>query len=55
VLEHYQWGEGPANREELASELADVLLYLLQIASLNDIDLAQAVLHKLARNQHREW
>jgi len=55
VLEHYQWGEGPADRGALAGELADVLLYLMQIASLNDIDLAQAVLHKLAHNQQREW
>ncbi len=55
VLEHFQWGEESADREELASELADVLLYLLQIASLSEIDLTQAVLDKLKINQDREW
>ncbi len=55
VLEHYQWSEAAPDKAELASELADVLLYLLQIASLNDIDLTEAVLTKLKINQNREW
>lgn len=55
VLEHYQWSETPPDKAELAGELADVLLYLLQIASLNDIDLNEAVLTKLKINQDREW
>ncbi len=54
VLELYQWGEN-ADRERLSGELADVLLYLLQIASLNQIDLGQAVLDKLRRNYDRNW
>ena len=33
VLEHFQWDETVADRAELASELADVTLYLLQLAS----------------------
>ena len=40
---------------ELAPELADVLLYLLQLASLNNIDLGQAVLDKLKINDGRKW
>lgn len=55
VLEHYQWSEAAPDKAELAGELADVLLYLLQIASLNDIDLTEAVLTKLKINQNREW
>ena len=55
VLEHYQWDDEAADKAELASELADVMLYLLQIASLSDIDLGQAVLDKLAVNQKRTW
>lgn len=54
VLEHFQWGEA-ADKTELAGELADVLLYLLQLASLNDIDLGQAVMDKLKINDGREW
>ena len=55
VLEHFQWGEEPVAREELAGELADVALYLLQLASLAGIDLEQAILDKLAHNRDREW
>lgn len=55
VLEHFQWNEQPADRAELASELADVALYLLQLASLCEIDLEQAVLAKLKKNYGRTW
>jgi len=54
VLEHYQWAE-TANPEELAGELADVALYLLQLASVTGIDLEQAILEKLQVNYRREW
>jgi NTP pyrophosphatase (non-canonical NTP hydrolase) len=54
VLEHYQWSE-EADRQALAAELADVALYLLQLAYLNDIDLAQAVLDKIELNYRRSW
>lgn len=52
VLEHYQW-EPTANPEALAEELADVALYLLQLAYLTDIDLGQAITDKLAINYRR--
>lgn len=55
VLEHFQWREDIPNKAELAGELADVALYLLQLASISGIDLEQAVLDKLALNQTREW
>lgn len=54
VLEHFQWGEG-ADSGELAGELADVALYLLQLASVSGIDLEQAILAKLEANYGREW
>ena len=54
VLEHFQWGE-QAEGEELAGELADVALYLLQLAYLTGIDLDQAILDKLAVNYDRHW
>ncbi|PJF39832.1 MAG: nucleotide pyrophosphohydrolase [Chloroflexi bacterium] len=54
VLELFQWSE-QANGEALASELADVMLYLLQLASINHIDLGQAVLDKLEINYGRKW
>jgi len=55
VLEHFQWGEESPHKDALADELADVMLYLLQLASLHDIDMYQAVRDKLARNQIRQW
>lgn len=55
VLEHFQWGEVPVDRAALASELADVMLYLMQLASLSNVDLGQAVLDKLAKNYTRRW
>jgi len=56
VLEHYQW-EGAADPDPaaLASELADVALYLLQLASVTGVDLEQAILEKLKVNYGREW
>lgn len=55
VLEHFQWKEQIEQPEELADELADVALYLLQIASIASIDLEQAILVKLKKNYHRDW
>jgi NTP pyrophosphatase (non-canonical NTP hydrolase) len=55
VLEHYQWSEDLKDRNALASELADVALYLLQLSSVNGIDLESAILQKLEENADREW
>ena len=54
VLEQFQWRE-EADPDALADELADVALYLLQLASLTGIDLEEAILHKLALNEKRRW
>ena len=55
VLEHFQWNNDPPERDELGDELADVALYLLQLASVAGIDLEEAVLRKLDRNYGRSW
>jgi NTP pyrophosphatase (non-canonical NTP hydrolase) len=55
VLEHFQWSDELSKPQDLADELADVALYLLQIASLASIDLEQAIQAKLERNYHRKW
>jgi NTP pyrophosphatase (non-canonical NTP hydrolase) len=54
ILEHFQWNE-EFDKDELAEELADVALYLLQLASISEIDLEQAILEKLEINAKREW
>ena len=55
VLEHFQWDEKSSQPDELADELADVMLYLLQLASFNNIDLGEAVMAKLQKNYSRDW
>lgn len=60
VIEHFQWlgaeesaSLPPAQREEVALELADVLLYLVRLADVLGIDLADAATRKLAINAGR--
>jgi NTP pyrophosphatase (non-canonical NTP hydrolase) len=55
ILEQFQWNEELEDVESLSGELADVALYLLQLASLTGIDLEQAILRKLALNYSRTW
>jgi NTP pyrophosphatase (non-canonical NTP hydrolase) len=55
LLEHFQWHEDIKDKDALAGELADVMLYLMQIASITEIDLGEAVIQKLAANQNRGW
>ena len=55
ILEHFQWRDEIKDQKELASELADVALYLLELASVTGIDLEEAMLKKLEINQTREW
>src|SRR3972149_756286 len=55
VLEHFQWDDTLDEKDALAAELADVTLYLLQLASISEIDLEQAILAKLGANYGRSW
>jgi len=54
ILEHFQWNE-EFDKDALGEELADVALYLLQLASISEIDLEKAILRKLEVNAKREW
>jgi Predicted pyrophosphatase len=61
VLEHFQWDPqastsgDPERKIALEEELADVALYLLQLAGVLGIDLEQATLRKLEKNYSRRW
>ena len=55
ILEHFQFGDEIKDKDELGSELADVTLYLLQLASVSGIDLEAAVLKKIEVNKTRSW
>lgn len=60
LLEHFQWRSPEASaalphnvREAVATELADVLIYLVRIADVLDIDLADAAVNKIAANSRK--
>ena len=55
VLEHFQWKGTTPDTEALGAELADVGLYLLQLASVCEIDLETAMLAKLREIYGRDW
>lgn len=55
LLEHFQWCEEARDKAALESELADVFLYLLQLAQVSGIDLERATLDKLDVNSGRVW
>ena len=60
LIEHFQWltAEESASlpapvREEVALEMADVLLYLVRLGDVLDIDLAEAARRNIAINAGR--
>lgn len=55
ILEHFQFTDEIEDKDELGAELADVALYLLQLASVSGIDLEDAVLQKIKVNETRTW
>lgn len=55
ILELFQWNEKCEDLVSLSEELADVALYLLQIASISGINLEEAILNKLSQNTKRIW
>lgn len=57
VLEHFQWkspaeveSHGREAKEEIADELADVAIYLLELADNLEISLPQAIESKMKKN-----
>ncbi|MBV8657909.1 MAG: nucleotide pyrophosphohydrolase [Burkholderiales bacterium] len=56
LMEHFQWAP-PADevidQQEVAEELADVLIYALAFANSQGIDVTTAILAKLDKNEHR--
>ncbi|HLR23744.1 MAG TPA: nucleotide pyrophosphohydrolase [Pseudogracilibacillus sp.] len=57
LLEHFQWCNAAEairqEKDEIAEEAADILIYLLQFAHYADFDLQEAVKKKLAKNEQR--
>jgi NTP pyrophosphatase (non-canonical NTP hydrolase) len=68
LVEHFQWltdEQAEAAVQDgkklaaVADEMADVVIYALSLANTLDVDVSEAVLGKLERNEHRfpadEW
>lgn len=54
LLEHYQWSENAVgDKEALAEELADVLIYALEYAHVLGVDPAAIIQDKLAKTARK--
>lgn len=60
LLEHFQWMTEEQSRQldaarkaEVASEMADVLLYLVQLATVMEVDLLEAARRKIEVNARK--
>jgi len=54
LLEHYQWSETPVgDKEAIGDELADVFIYGMQLAQLNNIDIAKHIERKLEKSDKK--
>jgi NTP pyrophosphatase (non-canonical NTP hydrolase) len=60
LLEHFQWKSpaevekyGAESKEEIADELADVAMYLFELADNLGIDLSKAIAKKMKKNAQK--
>ena len=50
LLEHYQWNDEPVGgTDAVGEELADIFIYGIQFAQINNIDIAGAIKRKLEK------
>ncbi|CAD7846209.1 MAG: hypothetical protein [Olavius algarvensis Gamma 1 endosymbiont] len=60
LIEHFQWlteeqstSLPPEKKQEVAFEMADILIYLIRLAERLDLDLLDAAEAKIAKNEQR--
>jgi NTP pyrophosphatase (non-canonical NTP hydrolase) len=63
LMEHFQWltpaeaaalpQADPAARQAIAEELADVFIYCFSLADILELDVAEIVFDKLAKNERK--
>ena len=60
IMEHFQWCTGEdshalarAQRDEVANEIGDVLIYLMRLSRTLEIDILTAARCKLAQNRRK--
>ena len=51
LLEHFQWSDDPVGTpDELAAELADIIMYCIQFADVYNIDIPSAIAAKMKKS-----
>ena len=55
LMEHFLWDDDEAShrraeREAVADELADIIIYAIEFSNITGIDLASAIRHKMDKN-----
>ncbi|AEA46341.1 nucleotide pyrophosphohydrolase [Archaeoglobus veneficus] len=60
LLQHFQWIDcndvwkvAKERREKIEGEMADILIYLIYLADVLEIDLGEAVVEKVRKNEER--
>lgn len=61
LMEHFLWAkstdtsrlEDPHHREQIADELADIVIYALEFSNVTGVDLTTAINAKLAKNAEK--
>ena len=54
LLEYFQWNETHiCTKEDMASELADIIIYAIQFADRFDINISEAVAAKIAKQAEK--
>lgn len=54
LLEYFQWNEN-CDAKGVQDEMADILIYISQLANVLNIDLDEAVKNKINFNKTRTW
>jgi NTP pyrophosphatase (non-canonical NTP hydrolase) len=54
LLEYFQWhGESFGSKEDMASELADIMIYAIQFADRYNIDISDAIVKKIEKQDKK--
>lgn len=53
LLECFQWSDTEYSLEKVKEELADVVNYVIQLASVLDLDIKEIVLNKIKKNEEK--
>jgi len=60
LLEHFQWKDlkesikySKSNKDEISSEIADILVYVLYLCNDLDIDISEAIKKKIKENEKK--